>query len=113
MAGNTLKTSICSLFASVSGNLTCKKFNPPVYIQNEANTKYREIGSVSLGSLGNTGSQDVVVVVRAVVSLVDRGAVTGDSVTTNASVTYNTGSLWLGHITSTVDSVNSYPSSVR
>lgn len=108
----TSKTTICSLFAFVSGNLTCKKFNPPVYIQNKEYNKFQDSGYVNMGSLDNSGSQDVVVLVRAVVSLVDKGAVTGDSITTTASVAYNSGSLWQGYITSIVDSVNSYPSSV-
>lgn len=108
----TPTTSICSVSVSVNGNLTCSRFSPAVYIPNSVQNTVQDSGYIMLGSLENTGSQDVVVTARVVVSLVDIGVVDGQTVITNASVTYNSGSVWQGSITSTVNSVNTYPSSV-
>lgn len=108
----TPTTSICSVSVSVTGNLTCSRFSPAVYIPNSVQNTVQDSGYIMLGSLENTGGQDVVVTARVVVALVDISVVDGQTVITNASVTYNSGSIWQGSITSTVNSVNTYPSSV-
>ena len=115
LAGNIVapQISICSISISVTGNLTCSKVNPAVYIPSAVRNIYQDSGYIMLGSLENIGSQDIIVTGRVVVSLVDPGATDGASVMTNASVTYNSGGVWQGSISSTVNSINNYPSSVR
>ncbi|XP_062617688.1 uncharacterized protein LOC134279333 [Saccostrea cucullata] len=105
------KTSICSISVIVTGNVTCRKVSPAEYINNAARVDMHDSGYVYLGSLENSGNHDVTITALAVISLLDTTVVDGDPIITNASVTYNTDGLWEGYISSTVNSVNSYPSS--